>query len=381
MTYGEYQYAVVYQPVNSVDRFTSIARRKTGQMWDFLVFSDYVQLKDDGHNVISMGISGDGVIHLAWDMHGDGIHYRQSVPGAATNKEWNLDLFSGVLTELPGDEFNFHEITYPRFQTLESGDLLLEFREGRSGLGDCCICKYSVTTAQWEAVAVPYIKGVNNNAYLHGLDYKAGVLHVTWTYRDYVPDRFDDGKVQGSKETAQAGPNGPENNHDLHYIYSDDDGITWYNGQNVRLPSPVDVSHDTLAVLIPKYSGIMNQEGQCVDKNNGVHVLGREFGKYHHYYRNPDTKLWSKSTINDLPAKLFGSRGKIVARDVLYALLPLEGEKFTILTSPLGEDSWTVLETFEDTNGEPLYDRYSQSVSLMQSQGGRVVVIDEKVKM
>lgn len=372
ITAGGFQYVVSYKPVNSVDRLTTIARRKPDGNWHILEFQDYIQSKDDGHNVMCMGISGDGVIHLAWDMHGDEIHYRYSVPGAASSEKWDISMFSGVLTSLPGTNFTFDELTYPRFQTLDSGDMLLEFREGRSGLGDCCLYRYNINSGQWTPVALPYIKGVNNNAYLHGFDYFNGVLHVSWTYRDYVPDRQDNSKI-----TSQAGPNGPENNHDLHYIYSEDEGQSWRNSQGILMPTPIDISHDTLVMEIPKFSGIMNQEGQCVDRHGGVHVLGRENGIYHHYYRDPQSKVWSKTPINGILAPLFGARGKLVARDVLYALLPLPNLQFTVLTSPLGQkDHWIPLFTLENTTGEPLYDRYSDTLSILQIHNDNVVLID-----
>lgn len=372
MTYNGFQYVVLYQPKDIADpdgpRVTSIGRRnpKIKLPWKFIIFKDYIQTKDDGHNIISMGISGDGIIHMAWDMHGDEIHYRQSKLDVANNPdklEWTKDLFGPVLTELEGEEmaFQFGEITYPRFQTLESGDLLLEFRSGRSGLGDCCIYRFSRDTHKWSEIGI-YIKGVENNAYLHGFDYKNKTLHATWTYRDYVDD------TNGDNTTLQAGPNGPENNHDLHYMYSEDEGVTWYNTLGKKLSVPVDVSQDTLVVEIPKFSGIMNQEGQFVDTKNRVHVLGRENGYYYHYFNNG---VWAKRKINDYAAVLFGARGKLLVKeDTVYALLPLQNHKFVIVKSNIQDLSaqWTVVASFDKLDGEPLVDRYSENIHILQRE-------------
>jgi hypothetical protein len=66
-----------------------------------------------------------------------------------------------------------------------------------------------------------YLKGVNNNAYINGIDCDdKETIHVSWTYRDFVKDGGGEG------EAAQAGPNGPENNHDLYYAWSPDAGET-----------------------------------------------------------------------------------------------------------------------------------------------------------
>jgi hypothetical protein len=68
-----------------------------------------------------------------------------------------------------------------------------------------------------------------DNAYINGLDFSTdGKLHVTWTYRDYVND-------DPQKVAVEAGPNGPENNHDLVYAYSEDLGQTWKNTWGQRI--------------------------------------------------------------------------------------------------------------------------------------------------
>lgn len=377
MTYNGFQYVVLYQPKDRTDpngsRVTSIGRRSLEPKlpWNFLTFEDYIQTKDDGHNIISLGISGDGIIHMAWDMHGDEIHYRQSKVDAANTPyefEWTKDLFGPVLTELEGEEkaFQFRELTYPRFQTLANGDMLLEFRCGRSGLGDCCIYRFCKDTHKWSEIGM-YIKGVENNAYLHGFDYKNKTLHVTWTYRDYVDDRSE---AAASHTTLQAGPNGPENNHDLHYMYSEDEGVTWYSTLGKKLSTPVDVSQNTLAVDIPKFSGIMNQEGQFVDAKNRVHVLGRQNGHYYHYFKRQD-RVWEKRQIGDFSAVLFGARGKLLVKgDTVYGLLPLQDHKFVIVKSNIQDSGsqWTVAASFDKLDGEPLVDRYSEDIYILQRE-------------
>lgn len=368
MTYGDYQYVVLYKPLvddePSGPRITSIGRRNlNSKVWNFVDFTDYIQTKDDGHNVICMGISGDGIIHLAWDMHGDKIHYRQSKKGVTTETtaNWAKSSFGPVMTTLGCGE-QFEEITYPRFQTLQNGDLLLEFRSGRSGLGDCYIYRFSCQTHDWSEVGM-YIKGIGNNAYLHGFDYAEGIIHVSWTYRDYVEDKHGD-------VTCQAGPNGPENNHDFHYMYSEDDGVSWRNSVGAQLKAPVDIQSDTLVVEIPKGSGIMNQESQCVDRTGLIHVLGRENDRYFHYYRESDGK-WNREILGEFRAPLFGARGTILVRQSeIFCLLPAENFQFVILKQKLGSinSKWETVHVLEGLDGEPLVDRYSDKICILQRE-------------
>lgn len=80
-TSNGWQYAVFYSEdqeggAESVC-FISLARRNVqrgvGDMsteWSILIFDDYRQTIDDGHNTISIGVcEGDGTIHVAFDHH------------------------------------------------------------------------------------------------------------------------------------------------------------------------------------------------------------------------------------------------------------------------------------------------------------------------
>jgi hypothetical protein len=76
-------------------------------------------------------------------------------------------------------------------------------------------------------------------------------------------------------------------NHDLLYACSPAEsdgsgpGLTWLTADGTPvgtaderpiLPS----SEGIVAFALPKHSGILNQEAQCVDAENGFHVLNRE---------------------------------------------------------------------------------------------------------
>jgi hypothetical protein len=74
ITYGDYQYVTFYEtaPAGYLNHFVKLGRRKVSPGvgdWEFLTLDDYTQKTMDGHNMISMGISGDGKIHLSFDHH------------------------------------------------------------------------------------------------------------------------------------------------------------------------------------------------------------------------------------------------------------------------------------------------------------------------
>lgn len=74
VTFGDYQYVTFYSttPAGYGNHYVNVGRRavapEVGE-WEFLSLTDYLQTTLDGHNTISMGISGDGKIHLSFDHH------------------------------------------------------------------------------------------------------------------------------------------------------------------------------------------------------------------------------------------------------------------------------------------------------------------------
>lgn len=123
-------------------------------------------------------------------------------------------------------------------------------------------------------------EGVENNPYINGLDIDdKGTLHVTFCYRKFLPVTST-----YTGPSQHAGPNGPERNYDLNYVYSPigDEGYPgrkWYNSQGElvgQTPEGVNPSANGIRILdIPMNSGVLNQEAQCLGPD-GVHVLNRE---------------------------------------------------------------------------------------------------------
>jgi hypothetical protein len=210
-TFGNYQYVAFYKTASGYGKhFVNLGRRRVAPSigeWEYFAFTDYVQQTLDEHNTISMGISGDGKLHLSFDHHDVPLNYRVSSTGVALTipSVWSASSFGAVQHSLPGSVGPWTPLTYPRFERIDNGDLLMEFRIGQSGAGDSWIHRYSSTSGQWSQVG-KYLQGENNNAYINGFTNSAGKLFVSWTVRE-TPDA--------------------STNHDFYFAVSEDAGRVW----------------------------------------------------------------------------------------------------------------------------------------------------------
>ncbi|KAM0201025.1 hypothetical protein ACHAQD_011682 [Fusarium lateritium] len=355
ITHGEHQYVTFYEtaPAGYLNHFVRVGRRRVSpdvQDWEYLTLDDYTQKTMDGHNMISMGISGDGKIHLSFDHHDVPINYRVSNDGIAKNvpSKWTSDLFGPVLHSLAGSEGPYSPLTYPRFENLDNGDLLLEFRIGQSGSGDSYIHRYSSSTGKWQAQGM-YIQGDDNNAYINGLDYLDGKLYTSWTVRE-TPDA--------------------DTNHGVYFAYSNDDGKTWFDTNDTKLEKPISTSDSsTLIWDISQNSRMVNQEGQLVDTKGRFHVLMRDVlsgeHRYQHYLRNTDG-TWTKNAINPTGLNgpdLYDPRGKLAGDatgEYLFGLLPDPVKQSTgiyVATAAQSFKDWKSLAEIPNTSTEPLFDK------------------------
>jgi hypothetical protein len=384
-TFGDYQYVAFYATASGYGKHhVNLGRRRIAPSvgaWQYFAFTDYVQQTLDEHNTISMGISGDGKIHLSFDHHDVPINYRVSNSGIAKTvpTEWSAGAFGTVQHSLPGSTGPWTPLTYPRFERIDNGDLLMEFRIGQSGSGDSWIHRYSSTSGLWSNVG-KYLQGEDNNAYINGFSSAAGKLFVSWTVR----------------ETPTA-----STNHDFYFALSEDAGRTWKqtNGQTVALP--IKPSTPGIKVFnIPQNSEIINQEGQCADSKGRFHALMRDnstgTAQFYHYFRGTDGKF-SKTAIKaaglSTPPYL-AYRGKMAAvGDDLIAVLPDAPKQTVQLWGATGGASykdWTKLAEIPNMAGEPLVDeerlRKTNVLSLFVRQGGafgerKVQVWDFGVKL
>jgi hypothetical protein len=324
VTFGGYQYTAFW----NTNRHVVMARRKLPSgAWAKFEFTDYTNSEDDAHNTISLGVCpGDGTLHLAFDHHSSDLHYRRSAVGFLTSEAsaWDATSFGSVTNSLVGST-KIPLLTYPRFLTEPGGSkVLFSARTGTSGSGDEELWEYDSKSHTWLGVG-KYIDGITDsvNAYLHGLAYSpTGTrLHATWCWRE-TPDATT--------------------NHDLFYVYSDDNGRTWKSssGNTVGVTGSTYITKDSASArvwTIGQNRGLINQEHMAVDAKEQVHVLlshmpdaqsdDSDFTKartksiFYHYWRNANGS-WTRTPINLPVIQNFRGKLAISSRSNVYAILP-----------------------------------------------------------
>ena len=305
LTVGEYQYATWYH-LGSSDEDVYLARRTlTGGAWEVMdTGMDLTRTTSDAHNVISMGISGDGVIHLSWDHHNHTLNYMNSIAGAASGATWDASIFNAARSSLNAGGSSVYDVTYPRFITdATTGDMYMSFRTGYSGNGDMNLTRYHADTGMWDT---PHqiINGtsIDVNPYLNCVDVDGnGRIHITWTWR---------ASASGT-------------NYNIMYVYSDNGGATWRNGAGASLGTIVystspgiliddDDSGNGVLGGVSINSSLMNQQTQAVDLQGRVHVVmwhaddahrdlvsgfNTTVSQYYHYWRDPASGVWTRTEL------------------------------------------------------------------------------------
>ncbi|KAK0657977.1 hypothetical protein B0T16DRAFT_315354 [Cercophora newfieldiana] len=375
-----WQYAAFYSFLDAPEPlYIHLGRRKlpTGP-WEVLLLKDYPQTTDDGHNTVQLGICpGDGSIHLSFDHHCDKLRYRISKPSVALDPPsypWSPDLFFPTQEHLPGlpkTHTPFHYVTYPRFLPIpDSGELLFTLRDGKAGLGNDHLYLYARSPSESSYTFTylgQYLTGRWSNPYIHGLDYRAGKVHVTWVWREWVCYKGWDDPAD-TQHKMQAGPNGAENNRDMCYAWSPDLGRTWKNSDGATiadLAKEETIDNDSKGITafsIPKGSGLTNQEAQVVDGGGGVHVLNRDTldGKviWRHYHRSPDAGVWTKRPVCPAPGSARGKLAVTAGGDLYFILPDREKSELRILrgTSATGFSAYDEVWAGKGLSGEPLID-------------------------
>ena len=285
LTVGTTQYVAFY----GISTNVTVGRRTLGTTnWTFYASNLTPDNTTDGHDVVSIGVSGDGVLHCAWGMHNNSLNYARTAPGSLTL----------VPTNMTGAETS---VTYPQFIQCPNGDELFIFREGGSGAGDTYLNRWSSTTHSWTNVNYsggiqPFIKGTTGNsatdcnAYpnFECFDSKTN-LQVTWTWRE------DASTIDW--------------NHDTLYARTPDYGVTWqtWNGTNYTLPI-TKATADNIWPIATNHQ-VINQSGQCIDTNgrpvicnwwapNGSGTPIQFFVIWNDGAQWRTNQLWTRSTTN-----------------------------------------------------------------------------------
>ncbi|HYQ14535.1 MAG TPA: BNR repeat-containing protein, partial [Polyangiaceae bacterium] len=325
ITHLGYQYAAFW---NSARHVVLARRQLPSGAWSNIELTDYTNSESDAHNTISLGVSAaDGVLHVAFDHHSSPLHYRHSTAGLASEPAtatWAASSFGAVSSSLVSG-VSVSDLTYPRFISEPGGaKMLFSARLGTSGSGDEYLWEYDAATHGWASLG-KYLDGItdNVNAYPHGLSYGPGSkrLHIAWCWRD----------------TSNA-----STNHDLLYLYSDDNGRTWHDNAADSVATTgskaARVSTSGLSVWkIGQNRGLINQEHMVVDAQGRVHVLlshladaqaddsnfdsARGKSQYFHYFRDAAGK-WSRTSLGEPAVLAFRGKLALSASSNLYAILP-----------------------------------------------------------
>ncbi len=226
------QYIAYYGP----DGFLTLGLRRLPEGEWTLHNTGYRARVEDAHNVASIGLDGRGILHVAFDHHGDTLRYARTImPGS-------LELGPlETMTGLQGES----DVTYPEFHSLPRGDLLFAFRSGVSGAGNLVLNRYHAGEERWERLHDIVIDGEGQrNAYwqIH-LDH-AGTLHLSWVWRESWL---------------------VETNHDLCYARSRDGGLTWEDSSGRPLALPITAGSAEYAWRIPQGSELINQTDMTAD--------------------------------------------------------------------------------------------------------------------
>lgn len=135
-------------------------------------------------------------------------------------------------------------VTYPVFLRGPAGELVLNYRSGRSGNGDTIFNVYDETSASWRRlVDGPLLIGEGRrNAYPVGLTKGPdGCYHYTWVWRELPP--------RGTGEIL---------NHDLSYARSRD-LVHWETAGGAPLALPITLgSPGAIVDPVPSKGGIIN---------------------------------------------------------------------------------------------------------------------------
>lgn len=131
----------------------------------------------DSHNYVVMAIDGEGILHLAGNMHASPLRYYRSTTPLDPATMRRVDVMTGK---------NEDEVTYPKFFLQPDGTLIFSFRHGRSGNGDIYFNAWSPSLQQWQRTTdKPLLSGEGiANPYMHGpVLGPDGLFHACWVWR------------------------------------------------------------------------------------------------------------------------------------------------------------------------------------------------------
>lgn len=342
VTFKDTQFIAFYNP----QRYVVLGKRKIGESKWILKQTQFQGNTTDAHNVISIMVDGDGVLHMAWDHHNNPLRYAKGIaPGSIE--------MTGKIS-MTGNEGN--SVSYPEFYKLADGSLLFLFRDGGSGNGNLVINRYDIKKRQWTTVQRNLISGEGKrNAYWQTFVDGSGVIHLSWVWRE-------------SPNVAS--------NHDLAYARSTDGGISWQRSNGGIYTLPITASTAEYAARIPQNSELINQTSMYADEHGEPFIAtywrdsGTTVPQYHIVYLKKGRWKVSGLGFRKTPFTLNGGGSKRipVARPQVmsdgkkvYMVFRDEerGSKVSVAyTKDIGSNEWKILDLTHHSVGswEPSFD-------------------------
>lgn len=238
VSHNGWQFVAYYD----TDGYVSIARRKLVDKTFVVTRTQYKGNVTDAHNIISIGIDGDGYLHVAFDHHNNKLHYAKSIEPYST-------ILSDEQSMTGIDE---EKVTYPEFYTMANGDLVFVYRSGKSGQGNLVMNRYNHTTHTWTRLHDNLIDGQGKrNAYWQMCVDPNGVIHLSWVWR----------------ETWLV-----ETNHDMCYAASSDGGQTWHRSNGEKYELPINIDNAEYVARIPQNSELINQTSIAADNHSRPYI-------------------------------------------------------------------------------------------------------------
>lgn len=233
-----YQIATYYNESGNV----VFAKRKvSSQEWDIYI-TDLVGNCNDAHNSISIGLDGDGYIHLSYNQHSAPLMYRKSISPYSFDFSENQYMIS---------EIEEQKVTYPEFYRKSNGNLLFAYRTGYSGNGNLVINEYDKNSHKWVRVQDNLLGGEGQrNAYWQMYLDNNDCMFLSWVWRE-------------SADVAT--------NHDLCYAKSFD-CINWMDSFDRAYTLPISEGNSEIAWKILPSSELINQTSMAVDTNGHPYI-------------------------------------------------------------------------------------------------------------
>lgn len=327
-----------------------LARREIGSTdWQIQTTSYGGNIRD-AHNAISLAVDGTGVLHVAWDHHGNPLRYaRSDAPGS---------LQLGEILPMTGRRET--RVTYPEFYNLADGGLLFIYRDGASGSGNLVMNRYDAQTGRWRQLHDTLLDGQGErNAYWQAAVDDKGVLHLSWVWRE-----------SGDVST----------NHDLCYARSVDGGTTWQKSTGETYTLPITAATAEIAAPIPQGHELINQTSMTTDSRGRPYIATywrddqADIPQYRVVFHDGATWRVSSPGSQTIPFRLGGpgtkripiSRPQIFAdttgvADRFYLLFRDEGRGNTVsvaICDDLSSGQWRVEDLTTSSVGqwEPTFD-------------------------